>query len=61
LSAFAEGHTNRPRSSRFESCHWSAIGPSDNGDARALAIPPDHLDQVAPAAAEDEEMTRDAS
>ena len=42
LPSFAEGQTNRPRSSRFESCHWSAMGPSDNGDADALAVPPDH-------------------
>ena len=56
LPSVAAGQTNRPRSSRFMSCHWSAIGPSDNGDARPLAVPPDHLEQIAAAAAEHEQM-----
>jgi len=46
LPSLADGHTNRPFSNRFESCHWNAIGPRDNGDARPLAIPPDDLDQI---------------
>lgn len=56
LPSLAEGQTNRPFSSRFTSCHWSAIGPSDNGDAGALTVPPDHLHEVAPATTEHEEM-----
>ena len=36
LPSFAAGHTKRPFSNRLLSCHWNAIGPRDNGYARAL-------------------------
>ena len=57
LPSLAEGQTNRPFSSRFMSCHWSAIGPSDNGDAGPLSVPPDDLDQITSATPEDKEMS----
>lgn len=56
LPSLAVGQTNQPLSSRFVSCHCRAIGASGNGDAGALALPPDDLHQIAAATAEDEEV-----
>ena len=57
LPSLADGQTNRPFSSRFMSCHWNAIGPSDNGNAGALAVPPDDLHEIASTATEHEQMS----